>query len=300
MQESYIGFIDNTYCFNLFCLYRGLRYDACQFEIDVEKLIKKRCRMAAISKQTVTSVHHWNDSLFSFTTTRDQGLRFENGHFVMVGLEVEGRPLMRAYSIASANYEEELEFFSIKVPDGPLTSRLQNIKVGEELLVSAKPTGTLIADHLLTGRNLYLVGTGTGLAPFMSIIRDPETYERFENIVLVHGVRKVEDLAYREYITNELPNNEFFGDLIQEKLIYYPTVTRDDFENQGRVTDILKDGTLAKKIGQPQIDPAHDRFMLCGSPSMLKDMVSILDEAGFKESRHGIQADYVIERAFVE
>ncbi len=256
--------------------------------------------MAAISKQTVTSVHHWNDSLFSFTTTRDQGLRFENGHFVMVGLEIEGRPLMRAYSIASANYEEELEFFSIKVPDGPLTSRLQNIKVGEELLVSAKPTGTLIADHLLTGRNLYLVGTGTGLAPFMSIIRDPETYERFENIVLVHGVRKVEDLAYREYITNELPNNEFFGDLIQEKLIYYPTVTRDEFENQGRVTDILRDGTLAKKIGQPQIDPEHDRFMLCGSPSMLKDMVSILDEAGFKESRHGIQADYVIERAFVE
>ncbi|MDH7943969.1 ferredoxin--NADP reductase [Pseudohongiella sp. SYSU M77423] len=256
--------------------------------------------MAAISKQSVTSVHHWNESLFSFTTTRDKGLRFENGHFVMVGMEVDGRPLMRAYSIASANYDEELEFFSIKVPDGPLTSRLQNIKVGDELLISSKPTGTLVADHLLPGRNLYLVGTGTGLAPFMSIIRDPEVYERFERVVLVHGVRRIIDLAYRDYITNELPNNEFFGDIVREKLVYYPTVTRDPFENQGRVTDILENGALAEKIGQPQPDPEHDRFMLCGSPSMLKDMVRILEAAGFKESRHGIQADYVIERAFVE
>ncbi|MDP2092217.1 MAG: ferredoxin--NADP reductase, partial [Pseudohongiella sp.] len=204
--------------------------------------------MAAISKQSVTSVHHWNESLFSFTTTRDKGLRFENGHFVMVGMEVEGRPLMRAYSIASANYEEELEFFSIKVPDGPLTSRLQNIKVGDELLVSSKPTGTLVADHLLPGRHLYLVGTGTGLAPFMSIIRDPEVYERFEKVILVHGVRRIIDLAYRDYITNELPQNEFFGDVVREKLVYYPTVTRDEFVNQGRVTDILVDGTLSQKI----------------------------------------------------
>lgn len=256
--------------------------------------------MAAISKQSVTSVHHWNESLFSFTTTRDKGLRFENGHFVMVGMEVEGRPLMRAYSIASANYDEELEFFSIKVPDGPLTSRLQNIKVGDELLISSKPTGTLVADHLLPGRNLYLVGTGTGLAPFMSIIRDPEVYERFEKVVLVHGVRRIVDLAYRDYITNELPQNEFFGDVVREKLVYYPTVTRDEFENQGRVTDILADGTLTNKIGVAPLSPEHDRFMLCGSPSMLKDMCKILDEAGFKESRHGIQAEYVIERAFVE
>jgi ferredoxin--NADP+ reductase len=248
----------------------------------------------------VTSVHHWNESLFSFTTTRDQGLRFENGHFVMVGMEVDGRPLMRAYSIASANYEDELEFFSIKVPDGPLTSRLQNIKVGDELLISSKPTGTLVADHLLPGRNLYLIGTGTGLAPFMSIIRDPEVYERFENIVLVHGVRRIVDLAYKSYIEDELPKNEFFGEVVQDKLIYYPTVTRDEFVNVGRVTDLVEDGTLAQRIGQPQPDPVHDRFMLCGSPSMLKDMCRILDEAGFKESRHGIQAEYVIERAFVE
>jgi ferredoxin--NADP+ reductase len=256
--------------------------------------------MAAISKQSVTSVHHWNESLFSFTTTRDKGLRFENGHFVMVGMEVNGRPLMRAYSIASANYEEELEFFSIKVPDGPLTSRLQNIKVGDELLVSSKPTGTLIADHLLPGRHLYLIGTGTGLAPFMSIIRDPAVYERFEKVILVHGVRRIIDLAYRDYITQELPQNEFFGEVVQEKLVYYPTVTRDDFVNQGRVTDILIDGTLSQKIGVPAMSPEHDRFMLCGSPTMLKDMCRILDSAGFKESRQGIQAEYVIERAFVE
>jgi len=256
--------------------------------------------MAAISKQSVTSVHHWNESLFSFTTTRDKGLRFENGHFVMVGMEVNGRPLMRAYSIASANYEEELEFFSIKVPDGPLTSRLQNIKVGDELLVSSKPTGTLIADHLLPGRHLYLIGTGTGLAPFMSISRDPAVYERFEKVILVHGVRRIIDLAYRDYITQELPQNEFFGEVVQEKLVYYPTVTRDDFVNQGRVTDILIDGTLSQKIGVPAMSPEHDRFMLCGSPTMLKDMCRILDSAGFKESRQGIQAEYVIERAFVE
>lgn len=256
--------------------------------------------MAAISKQSVTSVHHWNESLFSFTTTRDKGLRFENGHFVMVGMQVDGRPLMRAYSIVSANYDEELEFFSIKVPDGPLTSRLQNIRVGDELLVSSKPTGTLIAEHLLPGRNLYLVGTGTGLAPFMSIIRDPEVYERFERIVLVHGVRRVVDLAYRDYITQELPENEFFGEQVKSQLIYYPTVTRDEFVNQGRVTDLLENGKLAQDIGQPVPDPQHDRFMLCGCPTMLKDMCLILEEAGFKESRHGIQAEYVIERAFVE
>jgi len=256
--------------------------------------------MAAISKQSVTSVHHWNESLFSFTTTRDKGLRFENGHFVMVGMEVDGRPLMRAYSIASANYDEELEFFSIKVPDGPLTSRLQNIRVGDELLISSKPTGTLVADHLLPGRNLYLIGTGTGLAPFMSIIRDPDVYDRFEHIVLVHGVRRVVDLAYLDYITKELPDNEFFGEQVRNQLIYYPTVTRDEFVNQGRVTELLENGKLARDIGQPQPDPALDRFMLCGSPTMLKDMCRILDAAGFRESRHGIQAEYVIERAFVE
>jgi len=256
--------------------------------------------MAAVSKQSVTSVHHWNESLFSFTTTRDKSLRFENGHFVMVGMEVEGRPLMRAYSIASANYEEELEFFSIKVPDGPLTSRLQNICIGDELLISSKPTGTLVADHLLPGRNLYLLGTGTGLAPFMSIIRDPDVYERFEKVILVHGVRRVIDLAYREYIANELPDNEFFGEQVREQLIYYPTVTREEFVNTGRVTDLMLNGKLFADIGLPAPTKADDRFMLCGSSAMLKDIGRILDAWGFGESRQGIKAEYVIERAFVD
>lgn len=256
--------------------------------------------MAKISRQSVTGVHHWNDTLFSFTTTRDRTLRFENGHFVMLGLEVEGKPLMRAYSIASANYEEELEFFSIKVQDGALTSRLQNIQEGDELLVSSKPTGTLVADHLLPARNLYLIGTGTGLAPFMSIIRDPDIYERYEKVVLIHGVRRVSDLAYREYIQEELPRNEFFGEEVRNQLIYYPTVTREPFEHQGRVTDLMNSGKLFSDIGLPRPTLEDDRFMLCGSPSMLKDLCAILDGWGFKESRHGIQAHYVIERAFVE
>ena len=182
--------------------------------------------MSAFNQETVLSVHHWNDSLFSFKTTRDQELRFHNGHFVMIGLEVEGKPLMRAYSIASPNYEEHLEFFSIKVQNGPLTSRLQHLKVGDKLLVSKKPVGTLVLDDLLPGKNLYLFGTGTGLAPFMSIIQDPDTYERFEKVVLLHGVRQVSELAYADFITSELPNNEFFGDQVREKLIYYPTVTQ--------------------------------------------------------------------------
>jgi len=256
--------------------------------------------MAAISKQNVTSVHHWNDSLFSFKITRDRSLRFENGHFVMVGMEVEGRPLMRAYSIASANYDEELEFLSIKVPDGPLTSRLQNIRVGDELFVSSKPTGTLVVDHLLPGKNLYLLSTGTGLAPFMSIIRDPDTYERFDKIVLAHGVRRTSDLAYQDVILEELPNNEFFGDQVHDRLIYYPTVTREEFSNQGRLTTLMTSGKLFKDVGLANPDPDHDRFMLCGSPSMLNDSCRILDDWGFRESRHGIQGSYVIERAFVE
>jgi ferredoxin--NADP+ reductase len=256
--------------------------------------------MAALSRQSVTSVHHWNDSLFSFKTTRDRTLRFENGHFVMVGMEVEGLPLMRAYSIVSANYDEELEFLSIKVPDGPLTSRLQSINVGDELLVSSKPTGTLIVDHLLPGKNLYLLCTGTGLAPFMSIIRDPETYERFDSIVLAHGVRRISDLAYQEIILQELPNNEYFGEQVRQKLIYYPTVTREQFRNQGRLTALLSSGKLFSDVGLPAADPTQDRFMLCGSPSMLKDTCRILEAQGFTESRQGIKGSYVIERAFAE
>src|ERR1700737_2228814 len=178
--------------------------------------------MAKFTTERVLSVHHWNESLFTFTTTRSPSLRFENGHFLMIGLEVDGRPLMRAYSIASANYEEHLEFFSIKVPHGPLTSRLQHLNPGDPILVSGKSTGTLLIHDLLPGKNLYLLGSGTGLAPFLSVIKDPETYERFEKVVLVHGVRQVADLAYGDMITAGLPQNDLLGELILCQLIYYP------------------------------------------------------------------------------
>ncbi|WP_299981313.1 ferredoxin--NADP reductase [uncultured Pseudoteredinibacter sp.] len=256
--------------------------------------------MASLIRERVTRVHHWNDSLFSFNTSRSQSLRFENGHFVMMGMEVEGKPLMRAYSIASANYDEELEFFSIKVPDGPLTSRLQNIEVGDEILLSTKPTGTLVADHLLEGKHLYLISTGTGLAPFMSIIKDPEVYQRFDKIILTHGVRHVSELAYQDVIENELPNNEFFGEEVREKLLYYPTVTREPYRNNGRLTDLMRMGKLFQDLALPKPNLEDDRFMICGSPSMLKETCEILDGHGFKESRHGQKAHYVIERAFVE
>ena len=257
--------------------------------------------MAALGRETVLTVRHWNDSLFSFRTTRDPGLRFENGQFVMIGLEVEGRPLLRAYSIASANHEEHLEFFSIKVPDGPLTSRLQHLQPGQELIVSRKPTGTLVLHDLKPGRHLYLFATGTGLAPFMSVIHDPEAYARFDKIVLIHGVRTVSELAYAEYIEEHLPNHEYFGADVREKLIYYPTVTREPFRNQGRLTDLVDSGTLAGAIGLPDLNPLSDRVMICGNAAMLEDSCQLLDRRGFKVSpRIGEAGDYVIERAFVE
>jgi len=256
--------------------------------------------MASLFSEKITSVHHWNDTLFSFTATRDRSLTFENGHFVMIGLKVDEKPLLRAYSIVSPNYAEELEFFSIKVPDGPLTSRLQNIQVGDELLVSNKPTGTLVLDHLLPGKNLYLISTGTGLAPFMSIIQDPELYERYDKVILTHGVRLMSELAYQEFIKNELRNNEFFGDLVSEKLTYYPTVTREKYENNGRLTDLMISGKLFLDLGMPHPNTEDDRFMVCGGPSMLKEICDILDARGFNESRQGTKAHYVIERAFVE
>ncbi len=257
--------------------------------------------MSSIAIEKVLEVRHWNDTLFSFKATRDPAFRFENGHFVMLGLPVDGKPLLRAYSIVSANYEEHLEFLSIKVQDGPLTSRLQHLKPGDEILVGRKPTGTLVTSDLKDGKRLYLVGTGTGLAPFMSIIRDPETYERFEQVVLVHGVRLVSELAYSDYIRHELPKNEFFGDEVSAKLLYYPTVTREPYVNRGRVTEIIESGRMAIDLGIPQVNPAEDRFMLCGSPSMLTDFCNLLDARGFNVSpRRGEPGDYVIERAFVE
>ncbi len=251
--------------------------------------------------ETVLDVRHWTGDYFSFTTSRDDGFRFDNGQFVMIGLEVDGKPLMRAYSIASANWEEQLEFFSIKVANGPLTSRLQHIQPGDTLLMSRKPTGTLLISDLLPGRNLYLLSTGTGLAPFLAIIKDPETYERFDKVVLTHGVRGVADLAYADYIRRELPQHEFLGDQIREKLLYYPAVSREPFEHQGRLTTLLETGRMQADLGLPAIDPANDRFMICGSPSMLADFRRILDERGFEcAPRIGTPSHYVFERAFVE
>jgi ferredoxin--NADP+ reductase len=256
--------------------------------------------MASLLREEVTAVHHWTDRLFSFRTTRNPGFRFKNGHFTMIGLEREGKPLLRAYSMASANYEDELEFFSIKVPDGPLTSQLQNIAVGDEVLVNSKATGTLVLDHLLPGDNLYLIATGTGLAPFMSIIKDPDIYAAFDRVILTHGCRQVDELAYQQLIEHELPKDEYLGELVRDKLLYYPTVTREKYRNNGRLTDLLRIGKLTMDLGLPAIDPARDRFMICGSPSMLKDICGLLDQRGFQESRHGQAAHYVIERAFVE
>lgn len=257
--------------------------------------------MRNLHSEKVLEVHHWNTGLFSFTTTRDRSLRFENGQFVMVGLQVGEKPLMRAYSVASANWEETLEFFSIKVPDGPLTSRLQHLAPGDEILLSRKPTGTLLIHDLHPGPNLYLFATGTGLAPYLAIVKDPETYERFDNVILAHGVREVSDLAYHDYLTRDLPNHELLGDIISKQLHYYPTVTREPFRNKGRLTDLVVSGRMQADLGLPPLDPANDRAMLCGSTAMLEEFRTILDERGFKVAKHiGDVGEYVFERAFVE
>jgi ferredoxin--NADP+ reductase len=256
--------------------------------------------MSPFHQERVLSVRHWTDRLFSFRTTRTPSFRFRSGQFVMMGLQGDERPLLRAYSLASAHYDDELEFFSIKVPDGPLTSRLQHLKEGDEVLIGRKPTGTLIVDNLRPGRTLFLLGTGTGLAPFLSVVRDPEAYDNFERIVVAHGVRWIKDLAYGDYLADELPNDELIGELVREKLIYYPTVTREPFRNRGRISLALTTGTLTETLGLPPIDPAHDRFMLCGSPAMLADIRAILDAKGFEEGNHGEPGDYVIEKAFVD
>ncbi|TCK30431.1 ferredoxin--NADP+ reductase [Ancylobacter aquaticus] len=256
--------------------------------------------MSNLHTERVLSVHHWTDNLFTFTTTRDPALRFKNGQFVMIGLQVDGKPLLRAYSIASANYEETLEFFSIKVANGPLTSRLQHLKVGDEVIVGRKPTGTLLVDYLVPGRRLYLLSTGTGLAPFMSLIKDPETYETYEKVILVHGVRTVGELAYQDFIENELPENDYFGELVREKLVYYPTVTREPYRNQGRITDLITSGKLFADLDLPPLDKQDDRVMLCGSPQLLDDMRVILKEKAFEEGSTTEPGDFVIEKAFVE
>jgi ferredoxin--NADP+ reductase len=259
------------------------------------------CRiLAAISSERVLSVRHWTDTQFTFTTTRDTGLRFENGQFVMVGLQVGDRPLLRAYSIASANHEEHLEFLSIKVPDGPLTSRLQHIREGDQVLVSRKPTGTLLLQDLKPGKRLYLLSTGTGAAPFLSLIKDPEVYERFAQVIFVHGVRWARETAVVKHRVEALESHELLGDSVRERLRYYPTVTREPHANRGRLTTLIDSGRLSYDLGLPPLDPRHDRAMVCGSPAMLSDTAALLDARGFEISPGiGEPGDYVIERAFV-
>lgn len=256
--------------------------------------------MSAFNQEKVLSVRHWTDTLFSFTATRSSGFRFQNGQFAMIGLEVDGRPLTRAYSMASANHEEALEFFSIKVADGPLTSRLQKIKEGDTILVGRKATGTLITDNLLPGKRLMLLSTGTGLAPFASMIKDPAVYDRFDSIVLVHGCRQVSELAFGEQLVAILRDDELFGTLMRDKLIYYPTVTREPFRNRGRITDLITSEQLFDDIGQSPLSIETDRIMLCGSPSMLQELRVMFEERSFLEGSHHEPGHFVIEKAFVE
>lgn len=248
----------------------------------------------------VKQVHHWTNRLFSFTTTRDPGLRFANGQFAMIGIEVEGKPLLRAYSLASANYEDQMEFLSIAVEEGPLTSRLRHVKVGDTVLIGRKPVGTLLLDNLKPGRNLYYLSTGTGLAPFMSLIKDPDAYDRYENVILTHTVRERGELAYKDLIEKILPEHEFLGDDIKAKLKYYPAVTREEFPVQERITTLINSGRIFKDLNIDELDPEHDRVMICGSPEMLADTQELLEERGFEEGNMSRQGTYVVEKAFAE
>jgi ferredoxin/flavodoxin---NADP+ reductase len=256
--------------------------------------------MTSLNTETVLSLEHWTETLFSFRTTRDPGFRFESGQFTMIGLEVNGRPLLRAYSLASAHYEENLEFFSIKVPDGPLTSRLKQIQVGDKILVGRKPTGTLVLHNLLPGKRLLLLSTGTGLAPFASLLKDPQLYELYDTVILVHGCRLVSELAYGERLVAAIVGDEFLGPSASKQLLYLPTVTRQPFRTRGRITDLITSGRLLADAGVPPLNRDTDRVMMCGSPNMLDHMRSILTEAGYVEGNSNEPGHFAIEKAFVE
>lgn len=254
---------------------------------------------AGVFVETVTSVTHYTDRLFRFRMTRPDGFRFRSGEFAMIGLMVEGKPIYRAYSIASPAWDEELEFFSIKVPDGPLTSHLQRIKPGDQVLMRKKPTGTLVLDALTPGKRLYMFSTGTGIAPFASLIRDPETYEKFDQVILTHTTRDVAELKYGFDLVEEIKAHEFLPEIVGDKLRHYATVTREDFPFRGRITDLIRNGKLFADLGVPAFDPAIDRGMICGSTEMLKDTKALLEEAGLNEGANNKPGEFVIERAFV-
>jgi ferredoxin/flavodoxin---NADP+ reductase len=255
---------------------------------------------AALSVEDVTWVKHWNDGLFSFRLTRDPAFRFRSGEFVMIGLPSDKKPLLRAYSVASASYDEELEFLSIAVQDGPLTSRLQHIQPGDQVYVGKKPTGTLVTDALKPGKRLFMLSTGTGLAPFMSLARDPDVYDMFEEVVVVHSVRTVADLAYREFLESKLAGDPLVEDEAARQFHYVPTVTREEFHTTGRIDALIDDGTLFRGLsGEATFNPESDRVMLCGSMAMIKDLAAKLETFGLVEGANNNPGDYVIERAFV-
>ncbi len=256
---------------------------------------------ASLTVEEVRSVRHWNEHLFSFTITRPPSFRFRSGEFVMIGLPGEGRPLLRAYSIASPAYADELEFLSIKVPDGPLTSRLQKIQPGDPVYLGRKPTGTLVADALLPGQRLFLLSTGTGLAPFLSLVRDPDIYERFSQIQLVHCVRQVSDLAFRDELESQLAGDPLVQDQALLQFHYLPTVTRQPFRTEGRIDALIDGGRLFGHplTGPAHFDPATDRIMMCGSMAMIRDLQARFEALGFREGSNAAPGDFVIERAFV-
>lgn len=254
--------------------------------------------------QTVTSVRHWTDTLFSFRVTRPPSLRFRSGEFVMIGLPDErGKPILRAYSIASPNWDDELEFYSIKVPDGPLTSRLQHIKPGDQIILRPKPVGTLVLDALLPGKRLWFLATGTGIAPFASLLRDPETYERYEQVILMHTCRKVAELEYGRELVEALKDDplltEVYGDSFASRLLYYPTATREEYPRRGRITDNLASGKVFADLGLPPMNPADDRAMVCGSMALNIDVTKVLEGFGLREGANSDPKEFVVEKAFV-
>jgi ferredoxin/flavodoxin---NADP+ reductase len=250
--------------------------------------------------QTVTAVTHWTDRLFSFRVTRPASLRFRSGEFVMIGLMGDtGKPLLRAYSIASPSWDEELEFYSIKVPDGPLTSRLQHIKAGEQIILRPKPVGTLVHDALLPGKRLWFLATGTGIAPFASLMREPETYEKYDQVIMMHTCREVAELAYGRALVDSLKDDPLIGELVGDKLVYYPTTTREASPRMGRVTDNLSSGKVFADLNLPPMHPDTDRAMVCGSLAFNKDVMAILDGFGLREGANSEPMEYVVEKAFV-
>lgn len=250
--------------------------------------------------QTVTAVTHWTDRLFSFRVTRPQSLRFRSGEFVMIGLMGEaGKPLLRAYSIASPSWDEELEFYSIKVPDGPLTSKLQHIQPGDQIILRPKPVGTLVLDALLPGKRLWFFATGTGIAPFASLMRDPDTYERYDEVIMMHTCRDVAELEYGRQLVESLSDDPLIGEMVGDKLRYYPTTTREHSALMGRITDNLTSGQVFADLGVPPLSPAHDRGMVCGSLDFNTDMKAVLEGFGLREGANSEPAEYVVEKAFV-